>query len=106
MPVIGTFTLTHDGYEGVIRTLTIDAIVQIVTNTAKTSDGAPDFRIWSGATEIGAAWRRTKSDATTTYLRITLDDPAWPQPVWAVLLEDSRGKELRLMWRRGKRGEA
>ena len=59
MPVIGTFKAVKDGYAGTIRTLTLNAKVRIVANDRKESDDAPDFRIFAGATEIGAAWRKT-----------------------------------------------
>lgn len=104
MAVIGTFTPALDGYAGVIRTLTLNAKVRITASDKKDVEGAPDFRIFIGTTEVGAAWRRTKRNSTDTYLRITLDDPAWPQPIWGVLLEGPAG-EVRLVWRRDKRAD-
>ena len=71
----------------------------------KNSDGAPDFRIFLGTTEIGAAWRRTKQGTDQTYLRVRLDDPAWPQPIWGVLLESTEDGLVRLIWRRDTREE-
>ena len=84
MPVIGTFQAVKDGYVGSIRTLMLNGRVKILANDRKDSEGAPDFRISLGATEIGAAWRRTKQGTDQTYLRVRLDDPAWPQPIWGV----------------------
>ena len=68
MPVIGTFTAVKDGYAGTIRTLTLNARVNVVANDDKESDKAPDFRILAGGNEIGAAWRRTKQGTEETYL--------------------------------------
>ena len=59
MPIIGTFSAVKDGYAGTIRTLTMSVRVRLVANDRKEADGAPDFRIVAGTTEIGAAWRRT-----------------------------------------------
>jgi uncharacterized protein (DUF736 family) len=105
MPVIGTFQAVKDGYTGTIRTLTLNGRVNIVANDRKSSDGAPDFRITLGTTEIGAAWRRTKQGTDQTYLRVRLDDPAWPQPIWAALLEGTDDAPARLVWRRDRKDD-
>ena len=55
MPVIGTFTAVKDGYTGTIRTLTLNSKVQILANDHRDGEGAPEFRILVGTTEIGAA---------------------------------------------------
>jgi uncharacterized protein (DUF736 family) len=55
MPVIGTFSVAKDGYAGTIRTLTLNAKVQLVANERREADGAPDFRIMIGTAEISAA---------------------------------------------------
>ena len=67
MPVIGTFSAAKDGYAGTIRTLTLNAKVQLVANERREADGAPDFRIMAGTTEIGAAWRRPRRGSDETY---------------------------------------
>ena len=103
MPVIGTFSAVKDGYADTIRTLTISAKVSILANDRKESQGAPDFRIMAGATEIGAAWRKTKQGSEETYLRVKLDDPTLPQPIWGALLETSEDGVARLLWRRDRK---
>jgi uncharacterized protein (DUF736 family) len=100
MPVIGTFSAVKDGYAGTIRTLTISTKVQIVANDRKQGESAPDFRIMVGPAEIGAAWRKTKQGTDESYLRVRLDDPAWPQPIWGALLETTEDGVVRLVWRR------
>ena len=77
MPVIGTFSAVKDGYAGSIRTLMLNGRVSIIANDRKATNGAPDFRISLGNTEIGAAWRKTKQGTEQSYLRVRLDDPAW-----------------------------
>ena len=104
MPVIGTFKADKDGYAGTIRTLALNAKVRIVTNDQKQSQGAPDFRVLVGTTEIGAAWRKTKQGSEETYLRVKLDDPALPQPIWGALLESSDDGVVRLIWSRDRQG--
>ena len=106
MPVIGTFSAVKDGYAGSIRTLMLNGRVRITANDRKDVAGAPDFRISLGVTEIGAAWRKTKKGTEQTYLRVRLDDPAWPQPIWGVLLEATEDGVVRLIWNRQKRDEA
>jgi uncharacterized protein (DUF736 family) len=50
---IGSFTVTKDGYSGTIRTLTVNVKANIIENDRKSSDGAPDFRIYAGEAELG-----------------------------------------------------
>ena len=105
MPVIGTFQAVKDGYAGTIRTLMLNGRVKILANDRKASEGAPDFRISLGNTEIGAVWRKTKQGTDQTYLRVRLDDPAWSQPIWSFLIENSEDGIVRLIWRRETRAE-
>jgi uncharacterized protein (DUF736 family) len=101
--VIGTFSAAKDGYAGTIRTLTMTTKVQIVANDRKESEGAPDFRIMAGTAEIGAAWRKTKQGSQETYLRVKLDDPTLPHPIWGALLEAKEDGVARLIWRRDRK---
>jgi uncharacterized protein (DUF736 family) len=103
MPVIGTFTAVKDGYAGTIRTLILNSKVQILANDRKEGEGAPEFRILVGANEIGAAWRKKKRGSEETYLRVLLDDPSLPQPIWGVLLETTEDGTARLVWRRNRK---
>ena len=102
MARIGYFKPMTDGYTGTIRTLTIDIKAQIVANDDKRSDDAPDFRVFAGRGEIGAAWKaRSQGDKPVEYLRLVLDDPSFPQPAYAALFEEDGAAYL--VWRR--RGE-
>jgi uncharacterized protein (DUF736 family) len=105
MPVIGTFSAVENGYAGTIRTLTLTAKVSIVANDRKEGTSAPDFRIMAGTSEIGAAWRKTKQNSEETYLRVKLDDPALPQPIWGALVETTEAGVARLLWRRDRKEE-
>jgi len=55
MATIGSFTAGKDGYTGTIRTLTVNVKARIVANDSKKSEGAPDFRVYAGRGELGAA---------------------------------------------------
>ncbi len=100
MPVIGTFAPSKDGYTGELRTLTLRGRVRFVANDHKSPEGAPDYRVFLGDAEIGAAWRKAKQGRTESTLRVRLDDPTWPQPVWAILYESTEDGVIRLVWRR------
>jgi uncharacterized protein (DUF736 family) len=60
MPVIGTFSAVKDGYAGTIRTLTVSTKVRLIANDRKEAEGAPDFRIMTGAAAIGGAGRQNQ----------------------------------------------
>ena len=100
MATIGTFTKTGDGFTGSVSTLTLDANVQ-VKPAEKTSEKAPDFRIFAGRAEIGAAWRKT-SNENRSYLSVRLDDPSLAAPILANLCEMESG-EYDLIWSRPNR---
>ena len=100
MPVIGTFSAVKDGYSGTIRTLHLNSKVEILANDRSKGNGAPDFRILVGPTEIGAAWRKIRRGTEETYLSVMLDDPSLLQPIWGVLIEADEGGSARLLWRR------
>ena len=106
MPVIGTFSAIKDGYAGTIRTLTVTTKVRIMANDRKDGEAAPDFRVFAGDAEIGAAWRKTRQGSEETYLRVKLDDPALPQPIWGALLEATDDGVARLVWRRERKEDS
>src|SRR5229473_2570105 len=84
MAIIGTFTKSGDGYTGSLKTVTLSVKAKI-TPAEKENDKAPDFRIFAGQAEFGAAWKRT-SNAGREYLSVKLDDPSFPAPVFASLV--------------------
>lgn len=74
MTILGNFTKQKDSYEGSIATLALKAKLTIVP-TEKTGENAPDFRVYMGKAEFGAAWSTT-SKAGKPYLNIRFNDPA------------------------------
>ena len=52
----------------------------------KDNDKAPDFRIFAGTDRFGAAWKKT-CKREPDYLSVKLDDPSFPAPIYASLVE-------------------
>jgi uncharacterized protein (DUF736 family) len=101
MTIIGAFTGDKNGYTGTLHTLTLDIKLQLIPADGKSAK-APDFRVLRGALEVGAAWRRT-AESGREYLAVTLDDPAFTQPIYANLIENDNGGARLLLWTRDKR---
>lgn len=104
MAQIGTFTLKDGAYTGTIRTMTINVKAQMVPNRDKASDGAPDFRLFAGGAELGAAWRQDSKDGETPYLAVKLDDPSFATPIRAAFFENADEGTGVLVWNRQKAG--
>lgn len=101
MATIGTFTKQADGsYAGAIKTLTLNVkAAAFRPNEAKADDKAPDFRIFAGSTEFGAAWKKTSRE-NRDYLSCKLDDPSFPMPIYASLVDADEGYSL--IWSRSR----
>jgi uncharacterized protein (DUF736 family) len=98
MATIGTFHKAEDGsYAGAIKTLTLNVKQAVLRPSESDSDKAPDFRIFSGSTEFGAAWKRTSRE-NRDYLSVKLDDPSFPAPIYASLVDADDGYAL--IWSR------
>jgi len=101
MAIIGTFTKTHSGYSGAIRTLTVNVKAAFVVNEKNGNDKAPDYRVMAGKTELGAAWRvEPKKEASRPFLRVELDDPSFDAPISAALFENGEEAKGALVWSR------
>ena len=98
MATIGNFTKSGDRYTGTVRTLTLNVKAQIAP-AEKENDKAPDYRVFAGAVELGAAWRKTSSTGRE-YLSVKLDDPSLPSPIYASLVEADGEGEFTLIWSR------
>jgi uncharacterized protein (DUF736 family) len=97
MAIIGNFTKSENGYTGSIKTAAVSVKTKI-TPVVKENDKAPDFRVFAGQSEFGAAWKRTSS-AGREYLSVKLDDPSFPAPVFATLV-DTEDDGFVLIWSR------
>jgi uncharacterized protein (DUF736 family) len=96
MATIGTFTKTNDGFTGTIQTVGLKAKVAIAP-VEKRGDSAPDYRVYVGKVEIGAGWART-SKGGREFVSLKLDDPSFPAPIYANLIE--RDGQHELIWSR------
>jgi len=99
MATIGTFNATSDGYGGSIKTLTLNIRCKFIA-TEKENDKAPDYRIFAGTTEFGAAWKKTARDTDREYLSVKLDDPSFPAPIYASLVKGDGDDSFTLIWSR------
>ena len=100
MANIGTFTTDKDGFTGTLRTLTLNVKVKLVPNDTGDNESAPDFRVQAAGHDIGAGWQKV-SKAERPYVSVTLDDPSFPAPVYARLIEGEDGTHD-LIWSRSK----
>jgi uncharacterized protein (DUF736 family) len=101
MATIGTFTKSSDGaYTGAINTLSLNVKSAQFRPNEKADDKAPDYRIFAGRTELGAAWRKTSAD-NRDYLSVKLDDPSFPAAIYASLGDMDEGYSL--VWSRSRR---
>jgi uncharacterized protein (DUF736 family) len=99
MATIGGFTKSNDGaFSGTIKTLTL-AIKARFIPVEKKSDKAPDLRVVVGDIEIGACWLKTSRDGRD-YHAVMLDDPSFPAPISANLVEGEAAGSYNLIWSR------
>ncbi len=98
MATIGTFTKSSDSFTGAVKTLSINAKTTI-KKAEKASDKAPDYRVFAGTVEFGAAWKKTSAEARE-YLSVKLDDPSFPAPIYATLVEGEEAGSHTLIWSR------
>ena len=50
--------------------------------------------------ELGAAWTRKAKETGREYLSVKLDDPSFPQPIYASLVEAEAEGTYNLIWSR------
>jgi uncharacterized protein (DUF736 family) len=99
MATIGTFTANGNGFTGTIKTLSLNIKAKLI-RADRTSDKGPDYRVLVGNVECGAAWRRTAKETERDYLSVKLDDPSFPAPIYATLIEVEGEEGLHLVWSR------
>ena len=101
MAQIGAFTMKDGTWTGTIRTMTINVKAQLVPNKEK-ANGAPDFRLYAGGAELGAAWHQESKDGETPFLAVKLDDPSFAQPMRAAFFENVNEGTGVMVWNRAK----
>ncbi len=98
MATIGTFTRTENGFSGAVKTLNLNVKSVKFLPVEGENENGPDFRVLAGTTQFGAAWTK-QSDKGNAYLSVKLDDPSFPAPIYANLVE-TETEELALIWSR------
>lgn len=99
MANIGNFAKSEDGvFNGTIKTLALNTKAKLVPLEGG-ANGAPDFRIFAGNVEIGAAWKRM-SQQDRPYISVKLDDPSLPAPIYASMHEDEQAGQFSMIWTR------
>jgi uncharacterized protein (DUF736 family) len=100
MATIGAFHKQDNGsFTGAIKTLTLNVKQAQFRPSEKENDKAPDFRIFAGQTEFGAAWKKTSRE-NRDYISVKLDDPSFPAPIYASLVDADDGYAL--IWSRSR----
>lgn len=76
MSTIGHVTRKGNGFEGHLRTLTIDVPISVVANSDKAQPEQPDYRIFSrGNVEVGAGWVRQNRTDGSSYVSLAFEAP-------------------------------
>ena len=102
MATIGTFTSTDDGFTGSIRTLAL-SIKARISRVENASDKGPQFRVYAGNVELGAAWQKRSGESDRDYLSVKLDDPSFAAPIYAMLTQVDGQDDYQLIWSRQNR---
>jgi uncharacterized protein (DUF736 family) len=103
MSNIGFFKKVGGEFQGRIVTLSLQAKnVRLVPEENLANDNAPNYRVFVGAIEIGAAWNK-RSNEGRDYISVKLDDPSFAQPIYANLFEDDDHQGHTLIWSRSRR---
>ena len=101
MAVIGKFQSAGAEIVGEIYTINVSlSNVRIVKEDAPANEDAPNYRVYAGRAEIGAAWNKTSRE-NRPYLSLKIDDPSFGAPLFASLFQDSPG-EYNLVWTRSR----
>lgn len=100
MVIIGAFTKHGEIFSGRIRTLAVDLpSVQIIPNRPNAAtDTVCGYRVLAGPFEI-ACGRRTGSIDREQFT-LTLDDPSFPAPIQAHMIQLGDGTRWALVWLR------
>lgn len=106
-------TARGEELHGSMTTLHNHLMLCFVPNPQKTSDLAPDYKVYAigsmgQETDIGAAWLKTKKkvgEADLTFLSITIDDPSFPDKLNISAFKNNYGG-WDIIWKRYRPGQA
>lgn len=72
---LGTFTkLDDDAFTGTFKTMHYTGPMSIAP-VAKTSDAAPDHRVFAGRYEVGAGWSQVAKSSGETFVNLKIAAP-------------------------------
>jgi uncharacterized protein (DUF736 family) len=103
MATIGNFTVNGTGFVGSVKTLALGTVKAKIVPADRTSDKAPDYRIFAGTIEFGAAWKKKSQEQNRDYLSVKLDDPSFAAPIYATLVVVDGEEGHSLIWSRPNR---
>lgn len=75
MATIGYVQKKDNGFTGTLKTLSINAPIEIRPNNSPANDRAPDFVVYSGPVEIGAGFTRVGKTSGKEYVSLKLEAP-------------------------------
>ena len=103
MASIGSFKKVGNDFQGEIVTLSLKTKgVRIVAEPNRASENAPNYRVYVGRAEIGAAWSK-RSEEGRNYISLKLDDPSFNAPIYANLFDDEGSDGYTLLWSRPRK---
>ncbi len=84
------------------RIAPLNTKARFVPTGATERDKAPDLRAYAGSNGIvfGAAWTKSTKDGARVYHSVKLDDPSFPNPIYASLVETADANTFSLVWSR------
>jgi uncharacterized protein (DUF736 family) len=102
MANIGTLRPTRDNrWAGSIFLLAQKIRIKLVPNGNQGNANAPAFRVFTGATDLGALWlHKTKDEKPQDYLSGDVDFPGLPEPISFAVFFSKDGKKAHAAWSR------
>lgn len=93
MAAIGHVTKTENGFKGQLKTLSIEADIDIVPNRDKAHENQPDYRVFAGRVEVGAGWVRTSERSGKEYTSLSFAAPEFGQRKMYANLGQAAGQD-------------
>jgi uncharacterized protein (DUF736 family) len=98
--IIGHFHEENGHFTGIIQTLCFSTDAVFVP-VERAEAGSPDYRVSTGDTDLGMAWREAPP-VGEPFLLVQLDDPLFPRPVYCRLVHTGAHGHT-LIWDRVER---
>ena len=90
--------LDNGSFEGKLKTATLDCSLRLQpVKEEDKGNNYPDYRAKIGGYEAGGGWKKT-SENDNAYISVQLDDPTFPTPINANLIQ--KDDNYILLWTR------